>query len=86
MFKKSINQEVNVTALYFTNSQQLKSFPKRMEYAGREYTFIESGLAYKIKKGLSNFNLFDMTDGSADYRLKFEDQRSKWTLVSISNS
>ena len=48
MNRTSINQEVNVTALYFRNKKQLKSFPKRMEFDGHEYSFQESGLQYRV--------------------------------------
>jgi len=80
-FRKTINQEVNVTAMYFRNKNQLKSFPKRMEYEGHQYEFVESGLQYQIKKNDQEVRLFDMTDGKASYRLRFD--YKKWTLVSI---
>lgn len=82
-FRRTINKEVNVTALYFRNKNKLKSFPKRMEYDGREYVFVESGLQYQIKNNEQELRLFDMTDGSANYRLKFDYKKLTWTLVSI---
>ena len=80
-FRKTINQEVNVTAMYFRNKNQLKSFPKRMEYEGHQYEFVEFGLQYQIKKNDQEVRLFDMTDGKASYRLRFD--YKKWVLVSI---
>lgn len=82
-FRKTINKEVNVTAVYFRNKNNLKSFPKRMEYDGHEYVFVESGLQYQIRKNDQELRLFDMTDGSADYRLRFDYKKLTWTLVSI---
>lgn len=82
----AINKEVSVTALYFRNSGELKSFPKRMEYDGREYTFAESGLRLLIQKGQQLVQIFDMTDGMANYRLKFDNRENLWTLVDISES
>ena len=38
-----LNREVTVTSVYFRPGRSVKGFPKRMEYEGREYTFIESG-------------------------------------------
>jgi len=84
--RTTINHEVNVTALYFRNKECLKSFPKRMEYEGREYEFIESGLQYQIKKEDRELRLFDMTDGSSSYRLRFDLRKLNWTLVSITKN
>lgn len=80
---QTINKEVNVTALYFRNKKQLKSFPKRMEFDGQEYIFQESGLQYQIIKENEDLRLFDMTDGNSDYRLRFDYKKLTWTLVSI---
>jgi len=85
MNQVTINQEVNVTALYFRNKKQLKSFPKRMEFDGHEYEFIESGLQYQIIKDDQDLRLFDMTDGSSKYRLRFDYKQLIWTLVSITS-
>ncbi len=79
----AINEEVNVTAVYFRNKNNLKSFPKRMEYKDQEYTFIE-GLQFLIQKGQRAIRLFDMTDGAHKYRLKFDNEAFTWTLLSIS--
>lgn len=78
-----INKEVNVTSVYFRPGRHLKGFPKRMEYEGREYTFLESGLRYLVRKGQQLIEIFDMTDGSQNYRLKFDADAQAWTLVGI---
>lgn len=78
-----INQEVKVTSVYFRPGRHLKGFPKRMEYEGREYTFLESGLRYLVRKGQELFEIFDMTDGSRNFRLKFDSAAQAWTLVGI---
>lgn len=82
----TLNKEVSVTALYFHNNGNLKSFPKRIEYEGREVTFLESGLRYLIHKGQRLTQIFDMTDGVANYRLRFDDQDKLWTLIDIAES
>ena len=83
MSRVAINKEVSVTALYFRNNGHLKSFPKRMEYNGNEYTFIESGLRFLIQKGQQLVQIFDMTDGQRDYRLTFDNGARSWTLIDI---
>jgi hypothetical protein len=86
MNRVTINKEVSVTALYFRNNGNMKSFPKRMEYDGREYTFVESGLRFLVQKGQQLTQIFDMTDGDTNYRLKFNDHEQLWTLVDICES
>ena len=86
MNRVAINKEVSVTALYFRNNGQLKSFPKRMEFNGREYTFLESGLRFLVQKGHQLTQIFDMTDGNTNYRLKFSDKDQLWTLVDVTES
>ena len=86
MNRTAINSEVNVTALYFRNKKQLKSFPKRMEYNGHEVVFEESGLQYRVIKKDQDLRFFDMSDGAADYRLKHDSKSLTWTLVSITKN
>ncbi len=80
-----INEEVVITGVYFRNGPELKSFPKRMEFAGSEYTFLESGLRYIIQKGQQFIQVFDMTDGSNRFRLRFDTTEHIWTLVGMSS-
>ena len=78
----TINKEVAVTAVYFHNSRDLKSFPRRIEFDGREYTFLD-GLRYLVQRGHRLIQIFDMTDGQAEYRLRFDMQERLWTLVDV---
>lgn len=81
--KQNINKEVNVTAWYFRGRhERFTSFPKRIEFDHREYTFAE-GLRMLVQKGKRAVQLFDMTDGDNNFRLRFDDQQQTWTLVSI---
>ncbi|PID31688.1 hypothetical protein CR970_04475 [Candidatus Saccharibacteria bacterium] len=81
--KTNVNKEVNITALYFKNRKQLVGYPKRMEYDRQEYIFAE-GLRYLVQRGKQVIQLFDMTDGTSSFRLRFDEQAQSWTLVSIS--
>lgn len=82
MSTRIINKPVNVTALYF--SKELDTFPKRIELDGETHTF-RSGLQCLIKKGKNMVRLFNMTDGRAEYRLKYDQEKSDWTLLAIAN-
>ena len=82
----TINKAVSVVAFYFKNAgHRLKCFPKRMEYDGRRVEFTETGLRHPVQKGKSLVHVFDMTDGTADYRLEFDAQNLDWRLVSIAD-
>lgn len=80
--RTNLNKEVTVTGLYF--SRQMRSFPKRIEFDGNEYTFLESGFRYLVQKGQQLTELFDMTDGTNNYRLKFDNSERTWTLIGMS--
>lgn len=77
-----IAREVNVPEVYFKDDGHLKTYPRRMEYEGREYTFMD-GLRSIIRKGQQMIQIFDMTDGARDYRLQFDDKQRSWTLVDM---
>jgi hypothetical protein len=77
------NQEIEITAVYFrnkSNERHLESYPKRMVYKGREYSFLEDGWRYLVKSGQQLVKLFDVSDGTTQYRLK-QDAGNNWTLV-----
>ncbi|HUC89894.1 MAG TPA: hypothetical protein VMR45_03765 [Patescibacteria group bacterium] len=84
----TINKEVYVSELYFRShgeaQNDLKSYPRRMEFDGRDYTFMD-GLRYLVHKGQQLVQVFDMTDGSRDYRLKFDASHKSWTLVDMTS-
>ncbi len=78
-------QEIQITSVYFRNNpakQRFESYPRRMVYGGREYTFAENGLRYLIKKGQQLIRLFDVSDGETNYRLRV-DESNHWTLVGM---
>jgi hypothetical protein len=85
--RRLVNEEVNVTGMYFRaakpDDRSPKGYPKRMEYEGREYTFVESGLRYLLRKGQQLFEVFDMTDGERAFRLKFDPEQHVWTLIGV---
>lgn len=75
--------EVEITSLWFKTNpdhQIVESYPLRMVYEGREYTFVEFGMRYLIGKGQELIKLFDVSDGQNQYRLRLDCQRH-WSLV-----
>ena len=81
MKKIAVNKPVTITAITFNNQKDLKEIAKLMEFEGESYTF-QDGLQYLITRGSHITRMFDMSDGTAQYRLRSEDA-SAWTLVSI---
>ncbi len=80
-----INKDINVVAYYFQGHNQPKCFPKRMQYDGKEVIFTETGLRHPTQKGQRMVHVFDMTDGTADYRLEFDAESLNWKLVYIAD-
>ncbi len=78
-----ISREVTVSEVYFEDDGRLKTYPRRMEFEGREYTF-RQGLRSLIQKGQQMIQIFDMTDGARDYRLQADAACRQWTLIDMS--
>ena len=79
-----LNQEVDVTAYYFAGGKT-RGFPKRVQYNGNELTFAENGLRCLVKKGQDLIEIFNMSDGRKQYRLRFEPNDRCWTLLTSSS-
>lgn len=79
MRNHTINQEVNITAVYFQNGPEMDTLPRRMEWKGQTYTFREG-----LQKLIGKVRIFDMSDGERHYRLMSDDDQLSWTLVNIS--
>ena len=81
---QNVNSEVEVTAWFFRpepKTHRLKSFPKRMNWGGRDYNFANDGLRMLIRTGQQLTELFDMSDGQSTYRLRQDGDH--WTLVGV---
>jgi hypothetical protein len=77
----TINSPVSVTAMGF--GRDLRAYPRRMEYEGRTYSFIDAGLRTVIRTGGRIAQILTLSDGSRDFRLRSDDQGGSWTLLSI---
>lgn len=76
----TINSPVDVTAVGF--GRDMRSYPRRIEFEGTSYDFIDAGLRTVIRSGERIAQVFTMTDGARDYRLRNDGNR--WTLLSMS--
>jgi hypothetical protein len=75
----TINSPVDVTAIGF--GRNMRTYPKRIEFGGTTYDFVDAGLRTVIKSGERIAQIFTMTDGANDYHLRSD--TSGWTLLSM---
>jgi hypothetical protein len=57
--------------------------PAKMRWRKQEIIFTELGLRHPTAKGHRMIHVFDMNDGTNDYRLEFDAEMLTWTLAAI---
>ena len=77
-----INSPVEVTAFAF--GRNLRAYPRRIEFEGKSYNFIDAGLRTVVRKGECIAQILTMTDGLEQFYLRSDNRGSNWTLLSIS--
>jgi hypothetical protein len=79
-----VEERVEVVARYRTQGDPLAiCWPARMKFRGQVIEFTELGLRHPTTKGRRMIHVFDMSDGSNDYRLEFDAEGLTWTLIAI---
>ena len=79
-----INERVDVAVVYKKDGDiTTLAYPKKMQHRGREIVFTKLGLRHPTTIGRRMIHVFDMSDGTNDYRLEFDAERLTWTLVSM---
>lgn len=75
-----LNERVDVIATFGVGLNPCK--PIRFKRAnGREVNVTEIGLRHPVAAGRKTLHMFDVTDGSADYRLEFDSEQLTWRLT-----
>jgi hypothetical protein len=77
----TINSPVEITAMGF--GRDLRAYPRRMEYGGTTYNFIDAGLRTVIRTGERMAQILTMSDGANDFHLLSDDRSGSWMLLSI---
>lgn len=76
----SLNEKVQVVASFSAGLNRchplLVSRPN-----GREIRVSEIGLYHRLQRGRDMIHIFDVTDGSADYRLELNGHSLSWHLT-----
>ncbi|HSH17780.1 MAG TPA: hypothetical protein VK978_00195 [Candidatus Saccharimonadales bacterium] len=82
-----ISERVDVITRFSTHGDRSNPtaicFPARMRFRGQVIEFTELGLRHPTTKGRRMIHVFDMSDGTNDYRLEFDAEGLTWTLVAI---
>lgn len=76
-----INEEVAVTKVGF--KKNLAAYPRRMEFRGTVYEFLDAGLRCLVRSGESMAEIITLTDGTNHYRLRSDNHGGNWTLLTI---
>lgn len=77
-----INEPVAVTSMGFKHN--LAAYPRRIEFRGAIYEFIDSGLRCLIRQGDRMSEVLTMSDGQSTFRLRHDNHEGNWTLLTIS--
>ncbi len=76
-----INESVAVTVMGF--KKNLSPYPRRMEFRGVVYNFLDAGLRCLVRKGSHMTEVLTMTDGRAYFHMRSDNHGGSWTLVNI---
>lgn len=75
----SINSPVSITAIGF--GRDMQPIPKRMEWSGRTYHFIDRGVRIISRRGERVMSTVTMSDGEQSFCLR--QSGGCWTLLSV---
>lgn len=81
MTNTTINKEVSVTRMGF--KKNLSVYPQQVEYDGETYSFIDAGISCIVRSGERIAQIFTLTDGRSEFRLRSDNNGGAWTLLSI---
>lgn len=78
----TINTPVSVTAMGF--GRNMRAYPRRIEFDGATYSFVDTGLRAVINTGGKIAQTLTMSDGLRNFCLRSDNSGSSWMLLSIS--
>ena len=79
MKRTDINEQVNVTSIGFRKN--LVAYPRRMEFRGVTYNFIDAGIRCLVRRGSAIAEVVTLSDGIANYLLKTDNINGGWILL-----
>ena len=63
-----------------------RAYPRRMEFDGKSYDFIDAGISCIVKSGERITQILTMTDGEQQFKLRSDNKGGSWTLVNMLSS
>lgn len=81
MNRVTINEQVAITQMGF--KKNLSAYPRRMEFQGTIYEFLDAGLRCLINTSGHIAEIITMTDGKHQFQLRSDNRGGNWTLLSI---
>lgn len=75
-----LNERVEVIAVFGEGLQICRPIRFRRQNK-KEIEITEIGLRHPTMRGTRTIHVFDVTDGSADYRIEFDSERLLWHLT-----
>lgn len=81
MNRVNVNEQVAITQMGF--KKNLAAYPRRMEFRGTMYDFLDAGLRCLVKSGSNIAEIITLTDGKSQFCLRSDNHGGNWTLVSI---
>lgn len=80
---ETINERVSVITKYDTVTSTV--MPMKIRWQAREYLMCKLGYYHKVREGRVVQHIFHVTDGTLDFRLKFESDTLHWILEQVSD-
>lgn len=81
MSRTKVNEKVVITSIGFRKN--LVAYPRRMEFRGATYDFIDAGLRCLVRYSDYIAEIITMSDGVSNYFLRSDNHGGNWTLLSI---
>ncbi len=79
-----VNDRIEVITIFKSSGDPSSLvMPAKMRWGKKEIVFTELGLRHPTRKGHRMVHIFDVSDGTNDYRLEFDAEMLTWTLVAM---
>jgi hypothetical protein len=80
----AINERVDIVPIFYAQApEKMLCVPWKMKYRSQEIIFTVFGMRHPTSKGKRMIHVFDMSDGTNDYRIEFDAEGLTWTLINM---
>lgn len=73
-----VQEKVSVVTVY--DRLTSTAMPKKMRWKNNEYFFTKLGYHHTVRFGRALMHIFHVTDGTTDFRLRFDTETLHWIL------